>query len=92
MSLVDAVVLAWSLQQYSDLAAALALYANTRKSHVVFYQTMARILTPFYQSDNAAAIYFRDKLYGPLYKIPLVRTLTAKLISGQVRKPLKGLQ
>jgi len=91
MSLVDAVVLAWSLQQRSDLASALTLYANTRKSHVVFYQTMARILTPFYQSDNAAAIYCRDRLYGALCKIPLVRTLTAKLISGQVRNPLQQL-
>jgi len=91
MSLVDAVVLAWALQQHRDLPSALALYANTRKSHVVFYQTMARILTPFYQSDNAAAIYCRDKLYGPLCKIPLVRTLTAKLISGQIRNPLKNL-
>lgn len=91
MSLVDAVVLAWSLQQHRDLASVLALYANTRKSHVIFYQTMARILTPFYQSDNAAAIYCRDKLYGPLCKMPLFRTLTAKLISGQIRKPLKHL-
>lgn len=89
MSLVDATVLAWSLKQHSDLASALTLYANTRKSHVAFYQTMARILTPFYQSDNALAIYFRDRLYGPLNKIPLVRTLTAKLISGQVKKPLQ---
>lgn len=91
MSLVDAVVLAWALQQHNDLAAALTLYAETRKSHVVFYQTMARILTPFYQSDNAVAIYCRDRLYGPLCKIPLVRTLTAKLISGHVRQPLKLL-
>lgn len=91
MSLVDAVVLAWALQQRSNLTSALALYANTRKNHVVFYQTMARILTPFYQSDNAAAIYCRDKLYGPLCRIPLVRTLTAQLISGRMHKPLKRL-
>lgn len=91
MSLVDAVVLAWALQQHNNLASALMFYANTRKSHVVFYQTMARILTPFYQSDNAAAIYCRDRLYGLLCKIPLVRTLTAQLISGQVRKPLKHI-
>jgi 2-polyprenyl-6-methoxyphenol hydroxylase-like FAD-dependent oxidoreductase len=91
MSLVDAVVLSWALQQRGDLESALSLYAKSRKSHVVFYQTMARILTPFYQSDNAAAIYCRDKLYGPLCKIPLVRTLTAQLISGQIHKPLKHL-
>lgn len=91
MSLVDSVVLAWALQQRSDLASALALYANTRKSHVVFYQTMARMLTPFYQSDNALAIYCRDRLYGPLCKIPLIRTLTAQLISGHMFKPLKRL-
>lgn len=91
MSLVDAVVLSWSLQQHRDVATALTLYANTRKSHVVFYQTMARILTPFYQSDNALAIYCRDRLYEPLSKIPFVSTLTAQLISGQVQTPLKHI-
>ncbi|RYZ94343.1 MAG: FAD-dependent monooxygenase [Moraxellaceae bacterium] len=90
MSLVDAVVLSWSFQQHSDMASALKLYAQTRRNHVNFYQTMARILTPFYQSDNYMAIHCRDWLYEPLSKIAAVKCVTANIISGQVKQPLKS--
>lgn len=91
MSLVDAVVLSWALQRESSLDSALSLYASTRRNHVRFYQTMARLLTPFYQSDNSLAICCRDFLYGPLSKIPKVRKLTADIISGNVNNPLRSL-
>lgn len=87
MSLVDAVVLAESLQRESNLPSALELYARARRDHVRFYQTMARLLTPFYQSDKTWAIGLRDFLYEPLCRIPQVRKWTAELISGQLQKP-----
>lgn len=88
MSLVDAVVLSWALQQERDINNALKLYARSRRAHVIFYQTFARLLTPFYQSDNSLAIACRDALYEPLCKIPCVRRWTAELISGQIAAPL----
>lgn len=91
MSLIDAVVLAAVLNQQGDVMAALVQYAKLRKSHIGFYQLMARLLTPFYQSDNAIAICCRDWLYEPLCKVSRVKMLTAKLVGGCITQPLKKL-
>lgn len=92
MSLVDAVVLCEVLKQQDDLTTALEQYAKWRERHVSFYQSMARLLTPFYQSDNAMAIRCRDWFYEPLCEIPFVKKLTANLIGGNIRRPLRNLR
>jgi salicylate hydroxylase len=89
MSLIDAVVLAAVLNRQSDLTVALKQYAKLRKNHIAFYQLMARVLTPFYQSDNTLAIRCRDWLYEPLSSIPMVKKLTAQLIGGHITQPLR---
>jgi salicylate hydroxylase len=91
MSLVDAVVLGWSLAHQRDLDSALTLYGQLRRNHVRFYQTLARILTPFYQSDNSIAIRCRDWLYPSLCKISKARTATARIVGGTIGDPFKFL-
>lgn len=89
MSLVDSVCLPWALSQSNDVAEALVLYSKMRRSHVAIYQTLSRILTPFYQSDSRMAIDARDAIYPLLLKLGLVKRMTAKIISGQLGRPLK---
>ena len=89
LSLIDALVLPRELGKANDLDEAFKNYAKSRFKHVVFYQTLARIFTPFYQSNNHSAITLREHLYGLVSKLFMMRKITAYLISGQLFLPLK---
>ncbi len=93
MSLVDAVVLPWALQHSSsnDIQDALYLYAKIRRKHVYVYQTLAKVLTPFYQSKSSRAIFFRDVFYPLMMQLPLLKEFSAYIISGQLTSPLKKI-
>ena len=89
MSLIDALVLSRVMEQQEDLQTAFSRYAKSRFKHVVFYQTLARAMIPFYQSDIRSAIILREYLYGVIAKLLMMKSITAFLISGQLFNPLK---
>jgi 2-polyprenyl-6-methoxyphenol hydroxylase-like FAD-dependent oxidoreductase len=91
MSLIDAISLPWALEKEADLERALKLYSKVRRNHVAIYQTLARALTQFYQTDDRVAITLRDAFYPVLSKLFLMKTATAYLVSGQVGRPLRHL-
>ncbi|WP_395375750.1 FAD-dependent oxidoreductase [Marinicella sp. W31] len=93
MSLVDAVVLSDVLKNTGreDINQALKKYSKLRRSHVWVYQTLAKMLSPFYQSSNSRAIALRDALYPLLFKLPMIRELTAYILSGTITSPLKKI-
>ena len=94
MSLIDAVVLPWALQSTNkkNLQSKLILYAKLRSKHVWLYQTLAKLLTPFYQSSNKQAITLRNTLYPILNQLPLFKKFTTYILSGQLSNPLKKIK
>jgi len=91
MSLLDAVSLDWAMNKETELEKALQLYGAKRRTHVMIYQTLARTLAPFYQSDNKLAIATRDLFYPVLSKLLYLRRANTYLIAGQVGRPLRHL-
>lgn len=82
LALVDAAVLAQCMAAQDNISAALVSYSQKRRSHLHYYQTASKWLTPFFQSDSRFASGLRDALFGPLCRAPLARYHMAKTLSG----------
>lgn len=92
MALLDASALVLALQQGNNVDAALRLYADLRRWHVHFYQTLSALFTPFYQSDSMLLPLLRDWLVAPSTRLPLVRKFVAGLVAGVVLDPRVRLE
>jgi len=90
MSLIDALVLSKQFKKHQDYQLAFKRYARSRKAHVTIYQSLARLIAPFYQSDARLAIMFRDHVFSLFTKLFLFTLLTTTLLSGRVAWPLKN--
>ena len=90
MSLIDANILTQSFNTYNDIDEAIQSYAKTRKYHVKFYQTLAKWIAPFYQSDFQYAIEIRNQLFGFFTKMYVFRYLSSYLLSGYAACHLKN--
>jgi salicylate hydroxylase len=91
MALLDAMALAVALQDYRDLGQALNRYVQLRRLHVLLYQGISAVFTPFYQSHNAILPYLRDYALWPLSRIPPAPALLSLLVRGQLVNPLREL-
>lgn len=91
MALLDALALATALNRTGDVARALPLYAGLRRRHTRLYQAMSFAFTPFYQSDSHVLPVLRDRLVGPLTKIPPAPRILAALVAGLIGDPLRPL-
>lgn len=84
LALVDAAILADSLAT-APLPVALAHYSAARRAHLRYYLWATRWLTPFFQSDQDWLGSLRDVFMPLATKIPWLRTLMARSMSGTVR-------
>lgn len=91
MALLDAFALVKSLREANDVRGALTQFTRLRRRHVHLYQLLTAILTPVYQSDSRLIPLVRDRLVGPLSRIPPLPWLQAALVSGLVGDPLGRL-
>lgn len=91
MALIDAAALAQSLQMTDDLAEALRYYAHYRSLHVRLYQALSTAFTPLYQSDSGLLPVIRDRLVHHFAHWPLARALVAKIVSGHLGGPMRGI-
>lgn len=82
MALLDAQALADALASQRDVPASLAAYARTRRTHVAIYQRLSRWLTPLFQSDRGALAGPRDRLFGPLARMPFARGQMLRILTG----------
>jgi 2-polyprenyl-6-methoxyphenol hydroxylase-like FAD-dependent oxidoreductase len=82
LALIDAAVLADCLRGEPSLAAALAAYAERRRTHTRFYSYASRWLTPFFQSDSRIAGLVRDLAFPIAGKVPYVRREMVRTLSG----------
>jgi hypothetical protein len=59
-----------------------------RRWHVRLFQSASAMFTPFYQSDSRVLPVIRDWLAAPLSRLPVGRTVLARLVSGMTIAPL----
>ncbi|TCR59332.1 DCC1-like thiol-disulfide oxidoreductase family protein [Bosea sp. BK604] len=91
MALLDAHALAKALRENDDPALALGKAVALRRGHVRLYQGMSALFTPVYQSDSRALPFLRDRIAGPLSRIPPGPWVLAAMVSGLIGWPLRSL-
>lgn len=91
MALLDAVALSHALKTNSDLAAALAAYAATRRWHVRTFQALSLMFTPFYQSDSVLLPFMRDRLVATAAWVPPTPQLLASMVAGTMVDPFRPI-
>jgi 2-polyprenyl-6-methoxyphenol hydroxylase-like FAD-dependent oxidoreductase len=88
MALLDAVSLGTSLHADADVADAIAEHARRRRTHILFFQALSRVLTPFYQSDGVMLPAMRDHLIAPMLRRKgIIHAMVAAMVTGDVLKP-----
>ncbi len=90
MALLDATALAKALERATG-DAALALYAKSRRWHVMAYQAMSAAFTPQYQSDSRWLPVLRDRVLYPISQIPPGPKLLTAIVCGTMLPPLGRL-
>jgi salicylate hydroxylase len=84
MALLDAAAIAAAIGQGSDIAEIAQLYRHKRSDHVALYQALSYVFTPLYQSDSRALPVLRDTIIHHGARLPLVRSLIAQVVSGNL--------
>ena len=84
MALLDAWAIGRALAVAPTVGDALAAYQRHRRGYVRLYQLMSRLFTPVFQSESRVLPSLRDLLMAPQDRIPLVRTLAARIVAGQL--------
>lgn len=82
LALCDAAALADCLAATSDVAAALTRFDAARRAHVRFYGHASRWMTPFFQSGRNRLAPPRDRLLGPLSRLPWVGREMVRTMAG----------
>lgn len=88
MSIIDALTISRALEQTKNVQDTVKLYAKSRFIHVTFYQTLARMLTVFYQLDVKIAVRLREHLLAIVSLLLMMKSITAYVVSGQLFHPL----
>lgn len=90
MAFLDAKAIGFALgQNRNRLDEAGAMYYAMRRRQITIYQTLSRILTPFYQSDSWALGVFRDRVVSQIVKVPPAPRMMAQMVSGLFAAPFK---
>lgn len=89
MALIDALSLDAALARTNDVDRALRDHVSRRRTHVRLYQSLSRILTPFYQSDGRLLPMVRDHVVAPmLSRRGLTHAVISALVAGGVGDPI----
>ncbi|TNM62148.1 FAD-dependent oxidoreductase [Aliirhizobium smilacinae] len=91
MAMIDAASLLSALARAPSIDEAFALHLRHRAPHVWLYQMLSLVLTPFYQSDSRILPAMRDIAIGPTTRMPLVRQLVSRLVTGDFLSPIERI-
>lgn len=91
MAMIDAASLLSALSRAASIEEAFAQHLRQRGPHVWLYQTLSLVLTPFYQSDSRILPAMRDIAIGPTTRMPLLRQLVGRLVTGDFMSPIKRI-
>lgn len=82
LALIDAMTLAQCFDASDNVTQALQLYSCTRKSHLRYYQSASRLLTPLFQSHSKLGSSLRDLGMGLVCRTPFLKQQMALTLSG----------
>ncbi|OCC06621.1 hypothetical protein BA190_02855 [Labrys sp. WJW] len=82
MALLDAVALADALSLHHDIDAALPAFLAQRRGHIRFYQMASTVLTQFFQSHSRLTGPVRNLAFGPMGRLPWLRSEMVKTLAG----------
>ena len=82
MALLDAAALADAIALDRDLGNALTDFVAGRRSHIRFYQAASTILTQFFQSHSRLNGLLRNATFGPMGRLPWLKTEMVKTLAG----------
>jgi 2-polyprenyl-6-methoxyphenol hydroxylase-like FAD-dependent oxidoreductase len=82
LALVDAMTLAQCFEASDNVQQALQLYSCTRKSHLRYYQSASRLLTPLFQSHSKLGSGLRDFGMGLVCRTPFLKQQMSLTLSG----------
>lgn len=85
LGLIDAVELAERLTPDRPVAVSLARFQAARRRQTGVYQLASRALTPLFQSGGRIGPLVRDWLFAPAARLPLVRGIAARVLTGVFR-------
>ena len=85
LALIDAVELADRLTPGRPVAVSLSRFQAARRRQTAVYQLASRALTPLFQSRGWAGPLVRDLLFSPLSRLPLLRGISARVLTGTFR-------
>ncbi|WP_413988399.1 FAD-dependent oxidoreductase [Labrys okinawensis] len=82
MALLDAAALADAIALNGDLGEALSAFVAGRRAHFRFYQMASMVLTQFFQSHSGLTGPLRNATFGPLGRLPWLKTEMVKTLAG----------
>ncbi len=91
MALLDAWAIGQAFAKSENYAQVWAQYHQLRHPSIRFYQSMSRLLTPFYQSHSTSYGVMRDISFTWMYRLPWLRKQMAATISGVKTGPLREI-
>jgi salicylate hydroxylase len=87
-ALLDVQALAEALGTHKDIGHAAQDYARRRRRHVLVYQALSYLFTPFYQSDSSVLPFLRDRLVSQAARVPFAQRLLAHMVAGTIVQPM----
>ncbi|WP_410210705.1 FAD-dependent oxidoreductase [Aquirhabdus sp.] len=91
MALLDAWAIGQAFAKSTNYAEVWSQYHQLRQPSIQFYQSMSRLLTPFYQSHSISYGVMRDVAFTWMYRLPWLRKQMAATISGVKIGPLREI-
>lgn len=90
LALGDAVALAETIGPGRLVHPVLTRFENRRRPTVRFYSWASWALTPLFQSRSRFLAFWRDLLFGPLSRLPVIRNIMAATLTGRGVMPPWG--
>lgn len=91
MALLDAYALAEAVSTGRAPCAIGPAFHDLRHRHVMLFQLLSRLFTPVYQSDSRILPILRDRIVGPLSKVPPAPAMLGRIVTGLLGGPLDGM-
>lgn len=82
LALLDALALGDAVAAPGNLGTALQAFERQRRQHVRWYRWGSHALTPLFQSKYDSLAWLRDVFFAPSSKLPVIRGLSHRLLTG----------
>jgi 2-polyprenyl-6-methoxyphenol hydroxylase-like FAD-dependent oxidoreductase len=82
LGLLDAYILSEELIKNENHLEGFKLYEKKRKKQLRYYQTISRVITPYFQCEIDRS-YVRSHVMKYMYKLPIIRDIMVETITGR---------